>query len=137
MKKKIIVALLLILLINVVILVLSPREGKKEIVPSPLPSATPFVPSEKIDESYNASFNKIAPQIRESDKKSSAVGALLDKLPHQETHMVLSYDINKNIFTATIDSSDREMGLAQLDAVLKVNGIESRSWIENLEIVYE
>jgi len=135
--KKYILLMVVLVSVFVFLLYLSTQRGNKET--NPKPSAIPIATSQPTALPEGALPNSYTgdKKIEEENQRSYVVGQLINKLPHQETHLLLSYDINKNIFTATIDSSDKNKGLAQLDAVLKINGIESRSWIENLEIVYK
>ena len=111
------------------------REGTVP-TPIPIPSQSLIQPTPKPEGAIPNNYDN-DPISDERNRRSYIVGQLIDKLPHQETNLVLSYDIDRNIFTATIDSSNKELGLAQLDAVLKANGIASRSWIENLKILYK
>lgn len=73
----------------------------------------------------------------ETEKQYIQVGKLLTVVPYEGTHFSLIYDIGKNDYIATINASNREAGEQEMDAFLKNNGIESRSWIHNLVIEYK
>lgn len=129
----IIIPLFLIFVLSIYFLL---TESGSKITPAPVPTPKLIQPISSpegaVPNNYSGDKN-----ADEAIHRDYLVGQLINKLPHQETNLLLSYDIKKNIFTATVDSSNKDLGLAQLDAVLKVNGITSRSWIKNLKILYK
>lgn len=132
MKKIFLIATVLIL-VFIVFVFFSLNKKQTTIQPSPTGSVQPApLPKGALPNNYTGNKN-----ADEANRRAYLVGQLINKLPIEETHLTLSYDFNKNVFTATIDSPDKNTGLLQLDAVLKTNGITSRAWIENLAIVYE
>ncbi len=134
MKKIFLILVVLALALLVLVFLLLPK-NKTGVIPSqsPVPSSPQApLPKGALPNNYVGDKN-----ADETNRRAYLVGQLINKLPIEETHLLLSYDFNKNVFTANIDSSDKNIGLAQLDAVLKTNGIDSTSWIENLQIVYK
>lgn len=134
MKFKILIFLFIAVAVALLFLSIFLRTQEPRPVPSQSPLASPSVRVEGIDENYNRNAKQIIPGIIKSDERSNLIGALLDKFPYNGANFSLSYDYDKNLFTATVKSEDKNLGLAELDSFLLDNGIEERSWITNLVI---
>jgi len=98
----------------------------KPPAPNPLDAknvAVPGVPTE-------------TPQEEEQSRISFQVGLLVNQLPHEGQYFSLYYDMKKDVFTLFINPQHRQEGNAQFLDFLKKNGIESESWIQNLNTTY-
>lgn len=128
--------LIFIFIIIVVVLTLLSIFTRREGVPleSPFPISSPSIKVQGIDESYDRSARELIPKIIESGKRSNLIGRLLEKLPYEGINFSMSYNYDEGLFIAIIKSSNKDIGLSELDSFLLDNGIEERSWITNLVI---
>lgn len=70
----------------------------------------------------------------EINKRSFVVSGLIDKLPYFGTNFTLSYSFSGANFILYINPKEESAGNSEFDLFLKKNGIDSRSWVENLFI---
>lgn len=126
MKKRFFV-LLIILVILVFILILvyfsSKLGGGSSSFPTPTPAGSISFPED---------FNTASPEDIKKAKESYLVGQLIPALPHHGTNFSLYYDFSKNQFILYLNPFATSEGSVEFDAFLKQNGVEDRSWIENL-----
>lgn len=87
------------------------------------------------NEDYNQNFNSNIDIENDASKRVDAVQAIRTKLPHQGNNFSLSYDFDSNVYTAVISSANAVAGNQELDAFLRANGINDRSWMPDLVIV--
>lgn len=74
---------------------------------------------------------------KEKARRSYLVGKLINILPYGTTLFTLSYDIDKDLFALSLKKDSVEDANKSFDLFLKENGIESRTWIENLTVLYK
>lgn len=68
---------------------------------------------------------------------SEAVANLKTKLPYFGTYFVLSYNTESDLIKAIIYQNTKTQGDKEFDAFLKENGVNSRSEINNLTVIYQ
>lgn len=128
-KNKIIISALIILalafLVVIVLSHLSSGNKNGDVFPTPSPliqggesEAKPGVENTSQDE--------------EKNRRSFLVGQLINQIPYNGASFSLYYNFSKNEFILYINPSTPSQGNVEFDAFLKKNGVESRSWIENL-----
>lgn len=105
------------------------------------PTIDPFITNnpQQIESSqtYKQSFQEINNKYKESLRRDALVGQLLKLLPYQGRYFLLTYSYDANRFTATIDATNKTLGNQEFDQFLKQNNILDRSWIINLQVVYQ
>lgn len=129
MTKKLLIsigAIIILLLFIVVFLLPSKKEESKT------PVQTKTGTSEAVPNNYYWT-----PKGREASKRSYAVGSLIDKLPYEGGNFSMSYDINQDLFTVTLNSENVALANKEFDLFLSDNNVGDRSWIINLLIKKE
>lgn len=86
---------------------------------------------------YKKSVSEIAEKNKTPLQRDALVAKLLDTLPHKGKYFSIDYSYATNVFTTTIDSTNRAVGNEELDQFLRQNKIESRDWIKNLKLTYQ
>lgn len=117
-----------------------PSQSVKEppVLPTPTPNAqTTGPPIPARGEQYEKSLREIETRENEQLRRDTLIGNLLNSLPYEGKHLLLSYNISTNRFVATMKKDDEANANDELDVFLRSNGIEDRSWIKNLVVVFE
>ncbi len=128
MKKKIILVSLLFLFILVMFMLIVFVSSNGGNHPSP---QTPL-PTSPIEGAFPGVKN--TPEDTEQSRRSYLVGDLIEKLPYSGKNFSLYYILNTSQFVLYISPRDSTGGNNEFDAFLKQNGVDDRSWIENLVI---
>ncbi|MBP9719579.1 MAG: hypothetical protein KBD46_03840 [Candidatus Levybacteria bacterium] len=105
---------------------------------SPTPYATTPVPTayDPYSEEYKDSVKKIDQEEKAIIQQDQKVAKFLTKLPMQGINFIAAYDIDTNKVRVTIPTSKSAEGEKEFDDFLKANGIENRSWIQNLSVQF-
>lgn len=130
MKKRILLVLFifLIILLVVIVLLLNTKNGGVGTSPTP----TPF---QKVEEQGAVPAAEIDPAGIEEAKKSFRVGGLINKLPYKGENFSFYYNFGTDQFILYIGPSASSDGNTEFNSFLKQNGVDDRSWIENLVII--
>ena len=87
--------------------------------------------------SHPESYDNAPQAIKEVVDQSYYVQLFSETLPYRGKHLFVKYDFEGDIFTAYIPNEFKTDGEKELDNLLQKNNIESRTWIKNLNVVYE
>ena len=133
MRKKIIIIFFICLLFFVLICVFFfyvIGGGKNNnLFPTPTLIPTPVTQQGSLTGARNS------PQDQEKNRRSFLVGSLIDKLPYYGKNFSIIYDTSINVFFLYLNPSNIAGGNKDFDAFLKQNGIDERSWVENITII--
>jgi hypothetical protein len=133
MKKFIFFSLVLVFLFIVFILAIFFNNSGGLVKRNVMPTITPFLnPGEAV-----STFSKPSKNELEDIKKYGKVGDLINLLPYTGSYFYLDFDFAKNTFVLTLDKNNIAKGNSNFDVFLKKNGIQDRSWFENLNIIYK
>lgn len=69
--------------------------------------------------------------------RAEKVGKLLEKVPYQGSNFTFDFDNSTYSFKVTIPSDKQTEGNQEFDEFLTANGIEDRSWIQDLVVEYK
>ena len=136
MKKFIILSSVLIIIFLVFIAMTFLNLGGKISKPTVVPTITPYYPEISPGEAVST-FTKPSASESAEINKYGKVGDLINILPYSGSFFYLDFDFAKNTFVLTLDNNNVEKGNSNFDSFLKKNGIQDRSWIENLLIDYQ
>jgi len=121
------------LLLFVVALFLSSRNtanNTKEEGQIPTKSYTAPIPGNTTH--YQKTFEQSDASQKSRLQHDTLVAKLLHKLPYSQKEFSLTYDFQTNEFYLTLH--DTTHGNTAFNAFLKQNGIQDRSWIQNLVV---
>ncbi len=104
--------------------------------PGQTPKITPFPTStsQKSVDAVSGALKETTAEGKEFNRRSSLVGALVDKAPYIGTNFTFTYDYDANLFRVNIDPKNLTAGTSAFNDFLKQNGVDDKSWIPNLKI---
>lgn len=125
----IIFAVLLLIILGVLYFLNTSEKGNGGVFPTPTPYENP----------KNGSSGAVGPQNPteiELSRRSAAVYALVSQIPIKGKDFSLYYSFKGDVFILYINPSQKELGNKEFDDYLKRNGVNDRSWMENLFTTY-
>jgi len=136
-KTYLLIAFLLGLALLFIIIALITSSGKKEA--TRLPSPTPFI--NKVIAPIitgTAVPNSIPIEIpTDYPKNTSAISALIEKLPHEENSFSLFYNFPDDSFSLLLNKTSTVEGEIKFENFLKQNNILDKNWLQNFTIGYQ
>lgn len=123
-----IVAIVLVLILFIFVVFISfvprPENPNNSSVPTPFPSGV----------SGGENLQPGTQAEQEIVRRSYTIGQLINLLPYNGSNFSLFYSFSTNVFTLYINPSKQTEGNTEFDAFLKKNGIDNRSWFDNLVV---
>lgn len=103
---------------------------------TPTPTTNPDVYYQN-NNAYKDSVDSISEEEQVALSKDKAVSNFMDSLPYQGNYMRASYSISDNVVRVVLKGAFQTQGNTEFDNLLKKYGIQSRSWIPDLQITTE
>lgn len=109
----------------------------RKTAPKQIPIKTPIPLQKNLPQSSYPNKYSWDSQKQEKARRSFILGKLAAKLPYTGLLFSLSYDIDSDFFNLVINKNNTVGASEELNSFLKKNGVEEKSWIENLKTSYE
>ena len=101
--------------------------------PTAIPTIRPVVPTPTQEEAVGTFVKPSGSDAVEIDK-NRLKGDLINILPYSGKYFTLDYDFGNYVFILRLDKNNLPLANQEIDAFLKQHGIESRSWLDNLQV---
>lgn len=137
----IIITIIIIIFIGIFLRILSLQQTTPQPIPSsssyPIPYTSPAPNQNDYSQQYIDQMEKILIDQKKSIDKNQQVGKLLEKMPYSGKFFTLKFDFEKANFIVTFNLQKRTEAEEEFDDYLKNQGIEDRSWIDNLVTIIQ